>query len=80
MLALAFVKINNRPFVEVVQNAFLFYTNSNLYTWRKTKQQEINVNQVVQKQDRPDLVPKSGAVKLKDLALGLDIKVDNDNI
>jgi hypothetical protein len=34
-LSLAFVKINNRNFVDALENAFKFYTKSRLYTWQK---------------------------------------------
>ncbi len=34
-LSLAFVKINNRNFVDALENAFKFYSKSRLYTWQK---------------------------------------------
>jgi hypothetical protein len=34
-LSLAFVKINNQSFVEVLEHAFAYFTGSRLYTWQK---------------------------------------------
>jgi hypothetical protein len=34
-LALAFVKINNRSFGELLESAFTYYTSSKLYTWKQ---------------------------------------------
>lgn len=40
-LALAFIKINNRPFLDMIQNAIMYYLNNNLYIWR-SKSSKIN--------------------------------------
>ena len=77
-LALAFVKINNQSFVEVMEHAINYYAKTNLYTWRKVKQENIETKQVVQHADNKDLIPKSNRTNLKDLALGLDTRVDNN--
>src|SRR5436305_166167 len=34
-LALAFYKINNKPFIDFLEAAFIFYTKQNLYIWKK---------------------------------------------
>ena len=34
-LALAFYKINNKPFIEVVEAAFRYTTGSKLFIWKK---------------------------------------------
>jgi len=34
-LALAFVKINNQPFVEVMEHAINYFSRSNIYTWQR---------------------------------------------
>lgn len=34
-LALAFVKINNQSFVEVMEHAINYFSKSNIYTWQK---------------------------------------------
>src|SRR3954468_14976250 len=34
-LAMAFYKVNNKPFIDFLESAFLFYTKQNLYIWKK---------------------------------------------
>src|SRR3989344_271456 len=34
-LALAFYKINNKPFIDFLESAFVYYTKQNLYIWKK---------------------------------------------
>lgn len=72
-VALAFYKINNKPFINVVEAAFNYYRNSKLYIWKKVDKP------VVQKEasvaSTPDFyVPKLSDSKLKDLTWSLDIK------
>jgi hypothetical protein len=38
-LSLAFVKINNRPFGDILESAFAYYTGSKIYTWKQPKDQ-----------------------------------------
>ncbi|MDQ5957077.1 MAG: hypothetical protein QG614_51 [Patescibacteria group bacterium] len=76
-LAFAFVKINNRTFVEILENAFRYYTGINLYTWRQLKKEEGNDLPIVQKSNQNNLIPKENKKSLKDIALGLDTKVEN---
>jgi hypothetical protein len=69
--ALAFFKVNNKPFVEIMEAAFTYYIGNRLYLWKKEK-------------NRPDAAPVKKPVdparlgltqsKLKDLAWSLDIK------
>lgn len=72
-LALAFYKINNRPFIEAVQSSFYYFFSNKLYLWKKTdkkiekKEEKVTANS-------PVLVPKISDSKLKDLTWSLDIK------
>ena len=70
---LAFYKINNRPFIYVLQSAIFYAMNKKLYLWKqKTKKKEsvkLETNAVVK-----PYVPKVAENKLKDLAWSLDIK------
>lgn len=75
-LALAFYKINNKPFIDFLESAFMFYTRNNLYIWKKEdkkiiqkKAEEAALNQVY--------VPKLSDSKLKELSWSLDI---NENL
>lgn len=73
-LALAFYKINNKPFINVVEAAFKYFFGEKLYIWKKVD------NQVIAKESSPlaDIssfyVPKLSDSKLKDLTWSLDIK------
>lgn len=79
--ALAFYKINNRPFIFMLEAAFKYFTTSRLYVWKK-----ISKKAVPQKTGRAAggnaaqdataglFVPKLSDSKLKDLAWSLDIQ------
>lgn len=73
-VALAFYKINNKPFINVVEAAFKYFFGEKLYIWKKVD------NQVIAKEAAagPDIssfyVPKLSDSKLKDLTWSLDIK------
>ncbi len=71
--ALAFYKVNNKPFVEIMEAAFNYYIGDRLFLWKKDKKQEEATPIVV---DTADAAQKLGLSrsKLKDLALSLDIK------
>lgn len=71
--ALAFYKVNNKPFINVIEAAFNYYKSNKLYIWKKVEKP------IVQKQvsvtSAPDFyVPKLSDSKLKDLTWSLDIK------
>jgi hypothetical protein len=76
-VALAFYRINNKPFIYVVEAAFKYYFASKLYIWKK--------KDTVKPAGKPEgeedikkyaslMVPKISDSKLKDLAWSLDIK------
>jgi hypothetical protein len=76
-LAFAFYKINNKPFVTVVESAFHYYFGNKLYIWKKGE------NAKAKKEASPAdeaksyasiMVPKISDSKLKDLTWSLDIK------
>ena len=70
-LALAFWKINGKPFVFVLESAIRYYLSEKLYLWRKVprapsaKSPAQNTN--------PPTIPKLTEGKLKDLTWTLDI-------
>lgn len=74
--ALAFYRINNKPFVAIVEAAFKYWLGGKLYIWKKEER-------VAQAAKSPDadiknyasiMVPKISDSKLKDLSWSLDIK------
>ena len=72
-IALAFYKVNNKPFINVVEAAFTYVIGNKLYIWKK-------VNKPIEQKTEtsasaPDFyVPKLSDSKLKDLTWSLDIK------
>lgn len=75
--ALAFYKINNRPFINVVESAFKYFLGNKLYIWKKEdKPRPRDTVSAVQeaKKYASVMVPKIADSKLKDLAWSLDIK------
>ncbi len=76
-IALAFYKINNKPFIDFMESAFLFYTKQNLYIWKREDKKIIMQENAPQKQPSQVYVPKISDSRLKDLTWTLDI---NENI
>ncbi len=74
-LALAFYKINNQPFVKVVENALKYFSSARLYLWKKLPpRQSAERAELPKKQPEQVYMPKLTQSKLKDLAWSLDIK------
>lgn len=76
--ALAFYKVNNKPFINVMESAFKYYVGSKLYIWKKeeVKPKPQNTESAVKdaKSYASVMVPKISDSKLKDLTWSLDIK------
>lgn len=71
--ALAFYRMNDQPFIRIVESAFYFYVIKNrLYLWKKVENKAATKNAVETTQ--PIAVPKVEGDKLKNLAWSLDIK------
>jgi hypothetical protein len=72
-LALAFYKVNNKSFLDMVEAGFNYYTKDRLYLWRKEQKSEMPT--AVQAPVAP-VREKLGITggKLKELAWELDIK------
>lgn len=76
-VALAFAKVNGRPFPTVFAGAINYYLKPRLYLWRQTQEkQSIKSGERGVKKDDSLLgaVPKLSESKLNDLAWSLDIK------
>jgi hypothetical protein len=77
-LALAFYKINNKPFIFVLESAFKYVLNEKLYIWKKTEKkaqaakQETEIDSLLS-------VPKLADSKLKDLTWSLDVAAESLN-
>jgi hypothetical protein len=73
-LALAFYKVNDRPFVNALETGLRYYTRKHLYLWKKTNQT------IAKKTETPGItedkglfVPQLSESKLKDLSWSLDV-------
>ncbi len=75
-LALAFYRVNDRPFIEVLQSAFEYSTKNKLYVWNKKPSPlaDTLVADTKEKDDPAKYVPAATSSKIKDLAWSLDIK------
>ncbi len=75
-LALAFYKINNKPFIDFLEAAVMYYSKQNLYIWKK---QEKKVEEKTTEDQTPEqvYVPRLSDSKLKELSWSLDI---NENL
>ncbi len=76
-LALAFYKVNNQPFVKVVENAFRYSTSSRLYLWKKREPAKKSAGETMTAERKATAgiyMPKLTKNKLSDLAWSLDIK------
>ena len=72
-LALAFYKVNNQPFIKIVEASFRYILNSRLYIWKKEQKKVTRKGKELEESGEL-LVPKLSDSKLKDLAWSLDIK------
>ena len=74
--ALAFYKVNNRSFVEILGAGFSFYTKDRLYLWRKEEKADQAMPTPIAAVPNREKLGISGS-RLHDLALSLDIQDQN---
>ena len=75
--ALAFYKVNNRPFIYVLESAFKYMTKDKLYIWQK-KEPEAKAAEEKEKKYSSLVVPNLSESKLKDMNWQLDVKKKED--
>lgn len=71
-VSLAFYKINNRPFIILLESFFKYFTKERLYIWKKEEKQAVAGDRGTS--DPMVYVPKLSNSKLKDLSWSLDVK------
>ena len=76
-LALAFYKVNGRPFIVVVEHAFGYFFGHKLYLWKQRVPTTSPAATAVPVSPAMLSVPKLSESKLKDLAWSLNIKDRN---
>jgi hypothetical protein len=72
--ALAFYKVNERPFTQVIEDMLHYSLSSKLYVWKKEDRKPVAEESRSNKPQAQVYVPKLSGSKLKDLSLALDIK------
>ena len=73
-LALAFYKINNRPFIDALEAGLKYIIGKRLYTWQK---KDSPIKRAETESTEPEsgiFVPKLSESKLKDIAWSLDVQ------
>jgi len=69
---LAFYKVNNRPFINVVESFVKYIVTSKLYLWKHER--KATTTSVDRMPVDPSLVPKLSESKLRDLMWSLDVR------
>lgn len=72
-LSLAFLKIHEKPFIEVAYNGFKYISGTKLYLWKKQVKEPIKKEKTEEKNGGTYL-PKLTENKLQELSWSLDIK------
>ena len=72
-LALAFYRVNNRPFISIVESAFKYFVGEKLYIWKKVPKEEKEL-EIKETKYSSLVVPNLSSSKLKDLNWQLDVK------
>ena len=76
-LALAFYKVNGRPFIVSVEHAFGYFFGNKLYLWKQREQVATPATPTTPTAPAALVVPRISESKLKDLAWSLNIKDRN---
>lgn len=74
-LALAFLKINNRPFGDVLESAFSYYTSAKVYTWKQPTQEvsNNNITKVISDATKDVAINKASKNRLHEISSELDV-------
>ena len=80
-LALAFYRVNNKSFTDMLEAGLKYYTNDRLYLWKKIDKTDIEIAKAAPSPVVPVARVKLGigGSRLHDLAWSLDIKDHNAN-
>lgn len=81
-MALAFYKVNNKPFIFTIENAIQYFISNKLYIWKK---EEKKIQKTIPRPEEVTQttmnVPRLSNSKLRELTWGLDIneKIAKEN-
>ena len=70
--ALAFYKVNNRPFIDAVESAIRFFLGTKLYLWEK-REKAPTPEEIAELPKGSIYIPKLSESRLKELTWSLDI-------
>ena len=74
-LALAFYKVNDRPFIVTVEHAFMYFFSSKLYLWKQRQSEVVRPAELAENgRSTAVAVPTLSEGRLKDLSWSLNIK------
>lgn len=73
-IALAFYKVNEKPFIFMLGSALKYFTSSKLYIWKKRDNIKKDTPIAEEKASGEQYIPKLSDSKLKELAWSLGIK------
>ncbi len=76
-LALAFYKMNNRPFVQTVESFFKYLVGARLYIWKRVDQKADAKKPLLPDSYRRLEMPAMGKSKLKDMTWMLDARKES---
>ena len=78
-LALAFLKINNRPFIDFSESVFNYMLKAKVYIWRQPvpKIEDKELAPLVLETTKETVIEKASEDKLHDIAFNLDVKNTN---
>jgi hypothetical protein len=76
--ALAFYKMNNRPFIFMLESAFKYFIKDKLYIWSKKEEEQSDEREAAPKKYTSLVVPNLSESKLKSLTWELDVKKKED--
>ncbi len=80
-LALAFYKVNDRPFLISVENGLKYLTKSKLYIWKREEKMPQKKKATEKENSDVELfIPKLSDSKLKRITWSLDINENIDNL
>lgn len=72
--ALTFVRINNKPFINILESFFRYSSGTKLYVWKKEPKAPGKDDDEIKASNETDpYLPKLSGSKLKDLAWSLDV-------
>ena len=74
--ALTFLKINNKPFAQILESAVKYFLSNKLYLWKKKPPKKSSVAKAAEgkKAEEVKYIPQLSESKLKDIAWGLNVR------